>query len=64
MGTKVNSVEGQPSEIVEAIGVLCNIIPERVLSCLKRIEWFFMCTPMYWQQKKALATLRKNFAKV
>ncbi|KAH8277810.1 hypothetical protein KR018_007649, partial [Drosophila ironensis] len=64
MGTKVNSVEGEPSDIVEAIAVLCQIITARVLSPLKRMDWFFRWTSMYWEQKQALTTLRRDLSKI
>ncbi|KAL7738167.1 hypothetical protein ACLKA6_006507 [Drosophila palustris] len=64
MGTRVNSIEGQQSPIVEAIESLCNLIPERVLSVFKRIDVFFKMTPYYKQQQQALNTLRIELAQI
>lgn len=64
MGTRVNSIEGQQSPIVEAIESLCNLIPERAFSVFKRIDVFFKMTPYYKQQRKALNTLRIELAQV
>lgn len=64
MGTRVNTIEGEPSPIVAAIDTLCCIIPERVLSVFKRFDIFFQYTSMYRRQKQALTTMRIEFAKV
>lgn len=64
MGTRVNSIDGQPSPIVEAIETLCNIIPERLLSVLKRVDVFFKLTSYYKRQQEALRTLRVELAQV
>ncbi|KAH8355353.1 hypothetical protein KR093_011539, partial [Drosophila rubida] len=64
MGFRVNSIEGNPSPIVGAINTLCEIIPERVLSVLKRIDFFFKWTPLYKQQQQALTIMRAEFAKI
>ncbi|KAH8300254.1 hypothetical protein KR044_012209, partial [Drosophila immigrans] len=64
MGYRVNSIEGKPSPIVEAINTLCQVIPERVFSVLKRMDKFFEWTPDYKQQEQALTTLRVEFASI
>ncbi|XP_030572760.1 probable cytochrome P450 4e1 [Drosophila novamexicana] len=64
MGTRVNSIEGRPSPIVGAIDDLCNIIPERVFSVFKRMDWFFKFTSLYRQHQQALNTLHVEFAQI
>ncbi|XP_068145393.1 probable cytochrome P450 4e1 [Drosophila tropicalis] len=64
MGTRVNSIEGQPSIIVKAIDTLCYVAPERLLSVMKRPDILFKCTRLYRQQELALATLRKELAQL
>ncbi|XP_023166365.2 probable cytochrome P450 4e1 [Drosophila hydei] len=64
MGTRVNSIEGRPSPMVDAIDSLCHIISERVFSLFKRADVFFKCTTLYKQQQQALTTIRVEFAQI
>ncbi|XP_037947319.1 probable cytochrome P450 4e1 [Teleopsis dalmanni] len=64
MGTRVNAIEGAVSPIVAAMNDICYVIHERIISLLKRFTPFFVLTPLYFKQKKALRILKSEISEI